>query len=81
MYVFHCGCKRRFTGAPFYLDGDGERIEEPTSGCPEAPHTTPQITRRRMPRAVRHLLIGFGIVIGVVAGILIFLLVYDALAA
>jgi hypothetical protein len=80
MYVFHCGCRRRFIGAPFYLDGSAERIEERTIGRTEAPQTRPQIEGRRLPQAVRHILIGFGIVIVIVVGILICLLVYDALA-
>jgi len=30
LYVVHCGCRVPFTaGAPFYIDGDGELIEEP----------------------------------------------------
>jgi hypothetical protein len=32
LYVVHCGCRLPSTDPPFYIDGDGERIEESVTG-------------------------------------------------
>jgi hypothetical protein len=29
LYVVHCGCKPQSTDPPFYVDGEGERMEHP----------------------------------------------------
>ena len=30
--MVHCGCQVSTRGEPFYIDGEGELIEEPTGG-------------------------------------------------
>ncbi len=31
LYVVHCGCETLSPEPPFYIDGEGERIDEPTT--------------------------------------------------
>ena len=38
LYVVHCGCRPSTEGEPFYIDGEGELIEERLEGCAPGCH-------------------------------------------
>lgn len=37
LLVTQCGCKAQAAGAPYYVDGDGELIDERIPGTAESP--------------------------------------------